>query len=555
MAFNPFPRDARNLAKRSRQYYRQRNNVTDPTAATNINTGNNSVQSNVVNEWIFLSSTQGTQTTTIYDTAITGGQQDSLTLEAAAYNVVGWNASGLQLFPQATGAHNRMLHFRTAPGGEKPKIYDACRASNELTIEAWVTPSGGGTMAVDQGYGVSGPARIITLGPPTKTSIGWDTSASDATLTNFAIGLGYGGSATGIAPATYRGFLRTDNSQMGLGGQPELSAGAAVSATSQQVALTASDCGSGIMEVKMFLNGSADPTYQSRFKGNVSSNFFDAWSSSGGAGYEISIGGNSIYGESPFSGTLNAIRLYDRALTGDELFDNYSAGPSATAALPAPKSSIPVSSVGASMADGSAEVEVHVSGTRSTSITLGFSVIADGWTENTHYSVVPSDHTLTLAATRKSKPVTINFLSGSSPSMEVSVGLSSTTAGTITTPASGVISVSSASAVPDWGFNLSTANLPFDFPFMKKQFVVSAEGKYYGHLSAHVQLSAYASNTGSYTLSCLSGATSADVTTGSDVEVYFPSGTTSALVNVSAHMGWPDLDYFTMSAVSSTTTT
>jgi hypothetical protein len=554
MAFNPFPRDARNLAKRSRQYYRQRNNVTDPTAANDINTGNNSVQSNVVNEWIFLSSTQGTQTTTIYDTAITGGQQDSLSLVTpGGGNFVGWNASGLQLFPAATDVYNRNLHYKTDSGGNKPKIYEACKTSNEITIEAWVTPSGGGTMAVDQGYGVSGAARIITFGPDSQAQLNWDSSANDTNLTNFGIGLGYG--YAGTDPATYRGFLRTNNSQAGLGGLPELSAGDAVSATSQQVALTASDCGSGIMEVKMFLNGSADPTYGWRGKGSVSAGFFDAWSSSGGTGYEISIGGNSIYGEQPFSGTLNAIRLYDKALTGDEIFDNYSAGPSATAALPAPKSAIPVSSVGASMADGSAEVEVHVSGTRSTSITLGFSVIADGWTEGQQYSVVPSDHTLTLAAAKKSKPVTINFLSGNSSSVEVSVGLSSTTAGTIVSPASAVISVSAASGAPTWGFNLSTIDVPHNYSYMNRQIVVSAEDKYYGHLSAHVQLSAYASNVGSYTLSCASGAYSSAIMTGSDVEVYIPSGTTSALVNVSASIGWPDLDYFTMSAVSSTTTT
>lgn len=39
------------------------------------------------------------------------------------------------------------------------KITDACRASNELTIEAWIRPSVG----IQGATMTSGPARIVTL--------------------------------------------------------------------------------------------------------------------------------------------------------------------------------------------------------------------------------------------------------------------------------------------------------------------------------------------------------------------------------------------------------
>lgn len=163
--------------------------------------------------------------------------------------------------------------------GPAQAVIDGCRASNELTIEAWLKPDN---------TKQSGPARIV--------SISKDTSNRNITL-------GQDGDKFDVRLRT------TKTSGNGL---PSVSTNPGVVQTERtHVVYTRSRDGRAVI----YVNGKE--VKSQTIDGNLSN-----WDMS----YRLSIA-NEVSGDRPWLGELSLVAIYSRALKSDEVRSNFDAGP------------------------------------------------------------------------------------------------------------------------------------------------------------------------------------------------------------------------------------
>jgi PKD repeat protein len=203
---------------------------------------------------------------TVHDVAGTGEPLDLSVTDSAA---VGWIQSGLSV------DSGTILDSGVAAS----KIIDAVRATNEITVEAWLAPAN-----ITQ----SGPARIATLST--------NGSARNVTL--------------GQAGDGWEVRLRTsDKSNAGL---PELPSPAGSLSTAVQHVVFSRDI-AGVEKIYV------DGIEQSN---QTVGGDFSSWDD----GYRLLVA-NEITANKPWLGALHLVAFYDRALSELEIDQNHAAGP------------------------------------------------------------------------------------------------------------------------------------------------------------------------------------------------------------------------------------
>ena len=185
-------------------------------------------------------------------------------------SAVTWRSSGLTIDAAA----------RIAYPPAATKLVDACQATGEITVEAWVTPAD----AVQRG-----PARIVTL-------------TRDKQDHNFMLGQ---------QGDFYQARLRTTDTDAL--GDPTVSSlvGTGTTALTHVVFVR----GAANPNLRIFVNGSftgADPR----------SGTFDTWDPA----HRLVLG-NDLTDDKAWLGTLHLVAVYDRALDPAEIQQNYEAGP------------------------------------------------------------------------------------------------------------------------------------------------------------------------------------------------------------------------------------
>jgi len=173
----------------------------------------------------------------------------------------------------------------SAPGR---KIVEACRKTNELTIEAWITPS-----TVDQ----IGPARIVTL-------------SRDTSERNFTLGMD--GRYDGWPPKGGTRFItRLRTTQTGANGMPRLhTATGSVVADLTHLVFTRTSKGT----TRMFIDG--DPRAKGEIGGDLS-----GWNPD----FRLALG-DEFTQDRPWEGTFHLLAVYGRALTAAEVRTNFRRG-------------------------------------------------------------------------------------------------------------------------------------------------------------------------------------------------------------------------------------
>ena len=170
--------------------------------------------------------------------------------------------------------------------GAATKLIDAAKASNAITLEAWVTPAN---------TSQAGPARIVTL------------SANPSTR-NFTLGQ---------ASAAYEVRLRTTSTSGN--GIPSLSTpGGALSAELSHVVYTRD--ASGV--ARIYVNGIEQAS------GTVGGDFAN-WDGS----YRLALA-NELTGDRLWLGEFHLVAIFDRALSQEEVTQNFAAGPAGDATPP-----------------------------------------------------------------------------------------------------------------------------------------------------------------------------------------------------------------------------
>jgi hypothetical protein len=182
------------------------------------------------------------------------------------------NASAVTWLPGALSLNTSVL---VESAGAATKVINACKSSNEVTMEAWVAPDN---------LTQTGPAAIASI-------------AQNATKRNVTLGQ----SAT-----AYNGQLRT--STTGLGGT-QLNTGAVASLALTHVVYTRSSAGA----VRIYVNGTQ--VASSTLTGN-----FSGWAS-----FNLALGGEPS-GTRYWVGDLHLVAIYSRALTAAEARQNWLAG-------------------------------------------------------------------------------------------------------------------------------------------------------------------------------------------------------------------------------------
>ncbi|NIA31304.1 MAG: T9SS type A sorting domain-containing protein, partial [Actinobacteria bacterium] len=166
-----------------------------------------------------------------------------------------------------------------ASSGAATKIVEACKASKEVTIEAWVRPA-----SLNQ----SGPARIVTL-------------SSDAYHRDFTLGQ---------ESSSYETRLRTTTTGEN-GMNPALRANAVVLPQLTHLVYTRSSQGSA----RIFINGK-----QVSNSSDISGSFAN-WSD-----FRFALA-NELNGGRKWLGEFHLVAVYSRALTENEILGNFAAGP------------------------------------------------------------------------------------------------------------------------------------------------------------------------------------------------------------------------------------
>ncbi len=180
------------------------------------------------------------------------------------------------------------------------KINTAIETSNELTIEAWITPTN---------LTQSGPARITTL-------------SSSSNRRNATLGQGGTGSKPGDR---YDIRLRTTNTNNNGTPSTATDPGTATLALTH-IVYTRTTTG----DVTIYLNGT--PTTTDTTTGDTTN-----WNTT----YPLHLA-NEAGGSRPWLGTLDLIAIYDQALTPTQITQNHTAGPNPGTNPPPPVGSPPV---------------------------------------------------------------------------------------------------------------------------------------------------------------------------------------------------------------------
>ena len=165
------------------------------------------------------------------------------------------------------------------------KVIEGCQATDEMTVEAWITP-----LAAD----MEGPGRIVTL-------------SMSSSSRNFTLGQGLFEMPTSI----FAGRLRTSDDSGSNNGTPQLDTPPLAAPVATHV---------------LYVRSSADDTDQIFVDGQseaqgMRTGDFSGWDS----GFELACG-NELSLDRPWQGILHLVAVYDRALTHDEIIQNFDAG-------------------------------------------------------------------------------------------------------------------------------------------------------------------------------------------------------------------------------------
>ncbi|HEX3131883.1 MAG TPA: Ig-like domain-containing protein [Thermoanaerobaculia bacterium] len=188
------------------------------------------------------------------------------------YNLTIGSASAVTWLPGALSLNTSVLVQNT---GNATKVINACKSSNEVTVEAWVAPDN---------TTQTGPAAIVTIAQ--------NTTKRDVTL--------------GQSGTAYTGQLKT--STTGNDGA-QTSTGAVATTGLTHVVYTRSSTGA----VKIYVNGTQ--VASSTLTGNLS----------GWTNYNLALGGEPN-GARYWVGDMHLVAIYSRALTAAEARQNWLAG-------------------------------------------------------------------------------------------------------------------------------------------------------------------------------------------------------------------------------------
>jgi hypothetical protein len=171
-----------------------------------------------------------------------------------------------------------------ASAGAATKVIDTCRATDELTIEAWIKPANATQ---------DGPARIVTL-------------SAGLYERNFTLGQGLWGSQPSDLYDVRLRTTETDNS-----GMPSLTTPAGSLTTELSHVVYTRDS-SGV--ARIYIDG------VERVSGTVGGDF--NWDES----YPLALA-NELTGDRPWLGEFHLVAIYNRALSQAEVTQNFLAGP------------------------------------------------------------------------------------------------------------------------------------------------------------------------------------------------------------------------------------
>ncbi len=209
--------------------------------------------------------------TTVNDVSGTG---TPMNLSIANLAAVSWISGGLRVNSPTL----------IASAGAASKVHNAVTVSNEITVEAWISP--GNTTQ-------SGPARIVSI-------------SGDAGNRNITLGQGLWGTQP---TALYNARLRTTSTNSN--GQPELSTpDGSLTTALTHVVYTRNASGTA----KFFINGVERASF------NVAGTFSN-WNST----YRLGLA-NELGAERPWLGTFHLVAMYSRALSAAEVGQNHAAG-------------------------------------------------------------------------------------------------------------------------------------------------------------------------------------------------------------------------------------
>lgn len=214
---------------------------------------------------------------TIHDVSGVGAPLD---LHASDAHGLEWQPDGLRISAPVT----------IASATPATKIIEACRAANEITIEAWIRP---------RDLSQTSPMRIVTLSA--------DVSHRNVTLQQGAF-------QSPRTPSTfYHARLRTTTTDPE--GMPAIATPPG-STTQQLTHIIYTRAASG--ETRIYLNGAQQAS------GRVSGTFAN-WD----ATYRLMLT-NEISGDRPWLGEYRMVAIYDRALTEADVAQRFAAGPTIT---------------------------------------------------------------------------------------------------------------------------------------------------------------------------------------------------------------------------------
>lgn len=164
------------------------------------------------------------------------------------------------------------------------KIVDGCQATNEFTVEAWVTP---------QAPTMEGPARIITL-------------SESSSLRNFTVGQGTFEMLTSV----YIGRARTNDASSSDNGVPQVETMPLAMPTLTHLAYVRNT----VDYDRLYVDGQAEVE-------GIRTGDFSTWSPD----FEFACG-NELTADRPWQGTLHLVAVYDRELSSEEIAQNIDAG-------------------------------------------------------------------------------------------------------------------------------------------------------------------------------------------------------------------------------------
>ncbi|MBI5471266.1 MAG: VCBS repeat-containing protein [Ignavibacteriae bacterium] len=162
------------------------------------------------------------------------------------------------------------------------KVIDACKQSNEISVEAWVKPASASQ---------NGPARIVTI-------------SADATNRDFTLAQGISGGSSDALEVRRRTSTTTSN------GTPSLTTPPGTFTTQlTHVVVTRSNAGT----TKVYLNGT-------EISSENTGGTFSTW-----ANYKFALA-NELTNDRPWLGQFHLVAVYSRALSAAEVSQNYSSG-------------------------------------------------------------------------------------------------------------------------------------------------------------------------------------------------------------------------------------